>query len=244
MSQQKSYKYQVNPEHVDFQKNILPTILADMIVKAAGEEADEHGFGLMDLHKKNCSWVISRFVMDMDIIPTINDVLNIETWVRDVGNVFTTRNFRISNAEKQVMGHAVLSWAIIDLDTRRSIPLSSVPELNNFIVDENIPIKLPSRIPDIEGEVANGFEVKYSDIDLNVHTNALKYLQCFCDCFNLGFYEKRILKRVEINFMKELNYGEKGLVYREEVADNDFMFQLKTCEGLAVSRGRMLFENK
>ncbi|MDD2476709.1 MAG: thioesterase [Dysgonamonadaceae bacterium] len=244
MTKPKCFKYRVNPEHVDFQKNILPTILADMIVKAAGEDADQHGLGLMDLHKKNCSWVISRFVIDMDIIPTINDVLNIATWVKDVGNVFTTRNFRISNGEERVMGYAALSWAILDLDTRKSIPLNNLPELNNFIVDEEIPIESPIRIPDIEGEVANGFEVKYSDIDLNVHTNALKYLQCFCDCFSLEFYEKRILKRVDINFVKELKYGEKGLVYREEVADNDFLFKLQTSEGSAVSRGRMLFEKK
>ena len=244
MTPQTSFKYRVDPEHIDFQKNILPMVLADMILNAAGRDANNHGFGLMDLHKKNCSWVVSRFLMEMDIIPTVGDVLNIETWVKDVGKIFTTRNFRISNGDNKTKGYAVMSWAILDLATRQSVPLSNVPELNRFVVNEEIPLESPGRIPDIQGAIANSFEVRYSDVDLNVHTNVLKYLQCICDCFSLDFYAKRILKRVEINFLKELNYGDKGTVYFEEVAENDFLFKLETNEGIVVSRSRMVFENK
>ncbi|HUI33552.1 MAG: thioesterase [Dysgonamonadaceae bacterium] len=244
MTQQKSFGYKIEPEHIDFQKNISPIVLTDMILNAAGSDANEHGFGLMDLHKKNCSWVVSRFSMELEVIPTVGDNLSIETWVKDVGKVFTTRNFRLTNGTANVVGYSVLSWAILDLDTRRSVPLSIVPELNRFIVNEEIPLESPGRIPDIKGSVANSFEVKYSDVDLNVHTNVLKYLQCICDCFSLDFYSKRILKRVEINFLKELEYGDKGTVYYEEVAGNDFLFKLVTSEGVVVSRSRMVFENK
>ena len=244
MTPQTSFKYKVDPEHIDFQKNILPMVLADMILNAAGTDANQHGFGLMDLHKNNCSWVVSRFSMDMDIIPTVGDVLNIETWVKEVGNVFTTRNFRISNGDNKPKGYAVLSWAILDLKTRQSVPLSNVPELKVLIIDEEIPLESPGRIPDIEGTVSNNFEVRYSDVDLNVHTNVLKYLQCICDCFSLDFYAKRVLKRVEINFLKELNYGDKGTVYYEEVAENDFLFKLQTSEGVVSSRSRMVFGYK
>ena len=93
-------------------------------------------------------------------------------------------------------------------------------------------------------EVASGFEVKYSDIDLNVHTNFLKYLEAVCNVFSLDFYSKHILKRVEINFLRELNFGDKGNVYYEEVAENDFLFKLVTSEGVTASRSRMVFENK
>ncbi len=248
MTQQTSFNYKIEPEHIDFQKNISPIVLTDMIVNAAGKDANQYGFGLMDLHEKNCSWVVSRFAMELHTIPTVGDNLSIETWVKDVSNVFTTRNFRLTNAasngDSKVMGYAVLSWAVLDLDTRQSVPLANLPDLNSFIVNESIPLASPMRIPDIEGRVANGFEVKYSDIDLNVHTNVLKYLQCICDIFTLDFYAKRVLKRVEINFLRELNFGDKGSVHYEEVAENDFLFKLVTTEGVTVSRSRMLFEFK
>ena len=244
MAQQKAFSYKIEPEHIDFQKNITPIVLTEMILNAAGSDANEYGFGLMDLQKKNWSWVVSRFAMEMDIIPTVGDKLSIETWVKDVGDVFTSRNFRISNESSKVMGYSILSWAILDLETRKSIPLESVPELNDFIVDEEIPLESPDRIPDIEGNVANSFEVKYSDVDLNVHTNVLKYLQCICDCFSLDFYSQRILKRVEINFLRELKFGDKGTVYYEEVEENNFLFKLVTTEGVVVSKSRMVFEDK
>ena len=244
MKYQTSFNYKIDPQHIDFQKNISPIVLAEMILNAAGSDANNHGFGLMDLHKKNCSWVVSRFAMELGEIPTVGDNLSIETWVKDVGNVFTTRNFRINNGAANPMGYAVLSWAILDLDSRRSIPLDTVPELSGFIVEEEIPLESPGRIPDIEGEVANSFEVKYSDVDLNVHTNVLKYLQSICDVFSLDFYSKHVLKRVEINFLRELKYGDKGTVCYEEVANNDFLFKLVTTEGVVVSRSRMVFQDK
>ena len=71
MTFKKKYSYRIMPEHVDFQKNISPIVLADKILNAAGNDADEHGFGLMDLHEKNCSWVVSRFLMEMESIPTV-----------------------------------------------------------------------------------------------------------------------------------------------------------------------------
>ena len=244
MTFKKKYSYRIMPEHVDFQKNISPIVLADKILNAAGNDADEHGFGLMDLHEKNCSWVVSRFLMEMESIPTVGDNLTVETWVKDVGNVFTTRNFRISNGALKVIGYSVLSWAIIDLETRKPIPLENLSDLKRFIVDEEIPLTAPTKVPNIEGNIANKFQVRYSDIDLNVHTNVLKYLQGISDCFSLEFYSKRVLKRVEINFLKELEYGDKGAIYYEEVADNDFLFKMMTKEGVVVSRSRMVFEEK
>ena len=242
MTQQKAFNYKIEPEHVDFQKNISPITLADMILNAAGSDANEYGFGLMDLHQKNCSWVVSRFAMKLDSIPTVGNSLSIETWVKDVGNVFTTRNFRILNGVGNVIGYSALSWAIIDLDTRKALPINSFPKLNEFIVDEEIPMPAPSRVPDIEGVVANKFQVRYSDIDLNVHTNVLKYLQGICDCFSLDFYTKHVLKSVEINFLKELEYGDKGAIYYEKIADNEFLFKMVTKQGIVVSRSRMVFE--
>ena len=43
MAKQASFNYKIDPEHIDFQKNISPIVLADMIVNAAGRDAEQHG---------------------------------------------------------------------------------------------------------------------------------------------------------------------------------------------------------
>ena len=248
MKQPAKYNFKIDSGHLDFQGNLLPIVLADMIVAASGKNADEQGLGIVDLQTKNYSWVISRFAVEIEEIPTMGDKLTVATWVRDVNNVFTSRNFRLTNetenGDKGVIGYAHITWAVLDLDTRRSMPMDEVPDLNRHIIEEDIPIEYTSRIADIEGEVVNAFEVKYSDIDLNVHTNFLKYLEAVCNVFSLDFYTKHVLKRVEINFLRELNFGDKGNVYCEEVAKNDFLFKLVTSEGVTASRSRMVFEDK
>ena len=248
MKQPAKYDYIIDSGHVDFQGNISPIVLPDIIVDASGKNANEQGLGIVDLHAKNYSWVISRFAMEIDTIPTVGDKLSVETWVRDVGNVFTSRNFRLTieseNGNKGVIGYAAITWAVLDLDTRRSMPMDNVPDLDKHIIEEDIPIEPAGKIRDVEGQVANGFEVRYSDIDLNVHTNFLKYLEACCNVFSLDFYSKRRLKRVEINFLRELNFGDKGTVHYEEVAENDFMFKLVTSQGVVASRSRMVFEVK
>lgn len=248
MKQPAKLEYKIETGHLDFQRNITPIVLADMIAATAGKNADDQGLGLLDLQAKNCSWVISRFAMEMDSIPTVGDKLTVETWVREVGSVFTTRNFRLTNktesGDSSVVGYANITWAVLDMDTRRSVPMDRVPEITGFIIEEDIPIEPASRIPDIEGEVASGFEVKYSDIDLNQHTNFLKYIEATCNVLSLDFYAKRTLKRVEINFLRELSFGDKGSVYYEEVDKNVFLFKLVTDDGVVVSRSKMVFEDK
>lgn len=243
MTHTKTFSYEIGPEHVDFQKNISPMTLASNILSAAGNDANERGFGLMDLQRKNCSWVVSRLEMELEKTPTIGDNISIETWVKDVGKIFTNRNFQITNGANNILGYAILSWAILDLENRNSVPLDVIPEINQYVVDKTIPLESLERVPDIEGVRAGGFKVRYSDIDLNVHTNVLKYLQAICDCFSLEFYASRTLKSISINFLRELNFGDKGSVIYKEVEPNNFVFKLVKEDGTIASRSRMVFEN-
>jgi hypothetical protein len=52
------------------------------------------------------------------------------------------------------------------------------------------------------------------------------------------------LKRFEINFLKELTFGDTGVVYRESKAKNDYLFQLVTSEKGISCRARIQFEDE
>jgi acyl-ACP thioesterase len=84
--------------------------------------------------------------------------------------------------------------------------------------------------------------VKYSDLDVNCHANTLHYIQWISDCFSLDYYVSHTLKRFEINFLKELFYGDEGEIFMEMKSPNDFYFQLVTNEKGVACRARLLFE--
>ena len=191
---------------------------------------------------QTCALPISRLVIEMDRIPSEDDTIAIETWVEKIGTAFTTRNFRISDADGIVIGHAASTWAVMDMNTRRSIPLDSIPSMKEFIVNESTPIGDPEHLPGVEGEIVNSFTVRYSKIDVNNHANSLYYVQWISDCFSLDFYRTHKIRRFEINFLKELTIEDKGKVHREEVVPGDFHFEIITRDKGIACRARILVD--
>ncbi len=241
MDKKRKYHYQISAQHIDFQKKVSLSSLFHLILKTAGKDADNKGFGLLKLQSDDYTWVLSRFAMDMERFPLENEEITIETWIQDVGTMFTTRNFRITNGNDKLIGYASSSWAVIDMQTRQSVLLDTLPSLNDFIFPETTPIGAPARIANVKGDVANRFEVKYSHIDVNRHTSSPFYIQWIADCFSLDFYLTNKLKRFEINFLKEITFGDTGEVYRETKAENEYSFQILTQEKGIACRARMMF---
>ena len=243
MASKKSYSFQVRPHHVDFQNKATLVSLVGFILGAAERNANENGFGLLNLLENDYTWVLSRLVVEMDRMPNDSDELNIETWIQDVNSLFTTRAMRISDVDNKVIGYVSTSWAMLNMATRQSVLLNTRPELNEFIVPDSTPLGAPTRLPNVKGTVENSFKVKYSDIDINRHANTMHYIQWIVDCFSLDYYANHALKRFEINFLKELVFGDSGDVYRESKSETDFLFQVSAHEKGNVCRARMVFED-
>ncbi|SRR5690554_1538017 len=242
MNSKKRYSYKIEAQDIDFRKKVSLKSLTNFILITAGKNADENGFGIMDLLAKNYTWVLSRLVLEMDRMPTENDTISVETWVEQVGIAFTTRNFKILDAENEILGYASSSWAVMDMNTRRGVPLQAIPSMKNFVVNETTPIGEPDRLPVTEGEIANSFTVRYSKIDVNNHANSLYYVQWISDCFSLDHYRANKIRRFEINFLKELTIDDKGKVHFEEVSPHDYYFSIITRDKGVACTARILFE--
>jgi Acyl-ACP thioesterase len=242
MSAKKRYRYDIEAQDIDFRRRVSLASLANFVLITAGKNANENGFGLLELQTENYTWVLSRLTVDMNRFPMENDSISIETWIEKVGTAFTTRNFRITDGAGENIGFAASSWAVIDMQTRRSVLLDTLPGLQRFIVAESTPIGEPVRIPNVKGEAANSFVVKYSDIDINGHANSLHYIQWLSDCFSLDFYRTHFIRRFEINFLKELTFHDSGEVYRQMNAPDDYSFQIVTRDKGIACRARILFE--
>lgn len=238
----KKYSYSVEAQDIDFRRRVSLKSLTNMVLMTAGRNADSNGFGMLKLQTEHYTWVLSRLVIDMERFPTGKDSLSIETWIEHVGTAFTTRNFRMRDGGETVIGHATSTWAVIDMQTRRSVRLDSIPSMQQFVVNESVPVSEPSKIANVEGEVANNFTVKYSDIDINGHANSLNYVQWLSDCFSLDFYRGHHIRRFEINFLKEIIFGDSGEVHCQMTAPGDYFFQIETREKGLACRARILFE--
>jgi acyl-ACP thioesterase len=241
MSSKKTYHHRINAQNIDFRKKISLVSLVNLVLGAAGNNADENGFGVLDLMSKNHSWVLSRLVIDMNKIPVENEDIAIETWLQKSSQAFSLRNFRFLGDGDKILGYGASTWAIINLETRRPILLGGIETLNKNFYNESTPIGEPQRLPDVDGEVLNTFRVKYSDIDVNKHANSLHYVRWISDCFSLDFYVNHTIRRFEINYIKELTFGDDGEVYVEMKNPGDYYFKIVTREKGVACKARLLF---
>ena len=96
MNARGNYTYTIEAQDIDFRRRVSLASLTNFVLITAGRNADENGFGLLEL-QTGTTRVLS-LVIDMKRMPTEGDSLSIETWIEHVGAVFTTRNFRLSDA--------------------------------------------------------------------------------------------------------------------------------------------------
>ena len=235
-----TYKYQVQPQEVDFQRELTFVRLGDCILTTAGRNATENGFGMQALHEINVTWVLSKIAIELAAPLREFQHYAVETWVEDVGRFGTRRNFNILDERGNTIGGARSAWAMLNLATRRPVDLQSLEGLKDSAEGGNPPIEKPMRLPDVGGESISRHTIKYSDIDLNAHVNSVSYVKWLCDLFPRETYSQKFIRRFELNYINESLWGERIEIFREERQPDDFFFEMKRGEQ-TVCKARTLW---
>lgn len=234
------YPFQVQPQFVDFQFRATMAALGDILLTTAQFNADDNGFGLRNLNEVQCSWVLSRIAIEMKRFPEQYEHIQVETWIEEVGRVSTTRNFCIRDEKNEIIGSACSSWVMLDMKTRRAKDLMNLEGIHEFASGEACLIEKPIKLGAVTGDVLDTFNIKYSHIDINGHTNSVRYIEWISDCFSLDKYREKQVKRFEINYVNELLFGDKVAIYGQEVEADDFRFEIRKEEKVAC-RARVVF---
>ena len=240
MSYRKTYSFRVQPQDVDFQYKVTMSAMANILLTTAGYNADDNGFGIRFLNEMECTWVLTRFAVEMNRFPEQYENISVETWIEDVGRASTTRNFCIRDEKNEIIGNACSVWVFFDMKTRRAKDLQTLEGIHKFASGEVGLIEKPVKLDAVEGEDYDGFKVKYSDIDINGHVNTISYIEWISDCFSLDCYRKCSVKRFEFNFMNEMLYDDFVEIVGNEMTTGDFRFEIRKDDKIAC-RARVVF---
>lgn len=236
----KVYSFQIQPQDVDFQYHVTLASLTNILLTTAGFNADENGFGIRDLNRNDCSWVLLRLALEMKSYPDQYETIQVETWVEEVGRASTTRNFRILNDKNVIIGEAVSNWAMIDVNTRRAQDLILLNGIHQFATGEKVNIKKPLRLEPIGGNPVDVFKVKYSHIDINGHANSMRYVEWVSNCIDIETYKTKRISRFEINYLNEILFGEEVSIFACELENSDFRFEIRK-NGISACKARIVF---
>ncbi len=224
----RKYSFHVNLQDVDHTLKIKPAALADKILSAAGQDADTLGFGVGELGRDRCTWVLSRLAVQTETMPRMGDELIIETWVSEYGRLLTTRNFTVSTPDGRDIGAAVSAWVMLNLESRTPMDLSRLE--NAVRATEHIPspVEGPKRIRTEQMPAICRHTAAYSDIDFNGHVGTMRYIEMITDTLPLPLIEQTERLRMDINFLHETPIGRTIDICSVQQAP-DFRFRL--CDG-------------
>lgn len=217
-----TYKITIEQQDVDFSfRTSIATIICN-VLNVAGLDAESKGFGVGELNKENHTWVLSRFAIEVDYLPKVFETIEITTWISDYSRLITTRNFKISTPEGQVMGGAVSQWCMLDLDARKPVDLAQLhKDYGSYVLGEYpSPIPRPRKILAVNPTVSHAHKAQYSDIDFNRHVNAIRYIDLMLDRVPIERLGSKQPIRVDLQYINECYYGDTLNINYEQRDDN------------------------
>lgn len=236
-----SYSYDVQPFQVDFRNQLSLSNLGYFLFQTAAAHAAQRAFGIEDLRSNNKAWVLTRLRIELDRYPQRNEQLDMDTWVGEIGVIFTNRFFDLK-IDGHPIGGASSSWALIDLASRRPERLDDFTGDVLALPERTTAVAPPQKIYPLgeQARLVQKRQVRYGDLDINQHVNSARYMYWMLDIFELDFFQAHYIERFEINYLSELHYGEQVDVLLEQVEDALYRIELRRGrDGHLCSRGEL-----
>jgi acyl-ACP thioesterase len=236
-----TYRFITEQHLLDFRGRVTIPMIGNYLMHAASNHATQRGFGFNDMTEKQTTWVLSRLAIEVVSHPKMPESLTLHTWIDEVGHIFTSRSFELTDSTGTPVAYANSSWAAIDLQTRRPVPLDA-EALGVYVADRACPIERPGKIADTDDLDSCGtpYRVKYSDLDINGHLSSIKYMECLLDLFDLDMIRQKEVKRFEISYLSEGLYGMSLMLRKKETEPN--VYTLSIChEEKTICRAKAIW---
>lgn len=168
--------YEVLSRHADPNGRVSAPAIVTMLFDAADLHAAEWSVSLGQLSSGARTWVLSRLYLRLDRQPDWSQRITVETWPTGSMRLLAGRDFRIF-ADTRPVGSATTFWLMIDREARKPVALPQF--IKDFKRPEDSPlVSVRGKFPEPgESSWRTRHTVRWSDLDLNRHANAMAYLR-------------------------------------------------------------------
>jgi acyl-ACP thioesterase len=221
MQFEKTYRVHVYETGPDGRLNLFS--LFNYLQDIASDHAIRLGFGRDDLLRENRFWVLSRIYAEITCMPEWEDAIIVKTWPNGTDRLFALRNFDVSYPDGSHIASATSSWLILDRTTRKvQRPDNILAKFYTDLMPDRSPIRYASKLEPLSEKSTSSklYTIKVSDLDLNLHTNNVKYLTWVSDSYNLEFVRKYFPRSAEINYLAESQVDEEVIIKTSESTDD------------------------
>lgn len=211
----------------DSKYRLKPSAFMMLAQEMAMNGAEILGFGFDEMFPKyHMGWILSRFHFKFLKPVMWRDGIHMRTWHKGIQSIFYVRDFEILDevGETAVLGTS--SWVVLDMDSRSLVRMQELPscvspepQVDAYAIEELAPkVAMPRKCTPVH---VTDHKVVYSDLDVNGHTNNVRYIDWAMDCIDPEVTVNCPVKEVFINFNKETRMGDDVALYLHEEQDGD-----------------------
>lgn len=205
---------------VDFQGTLSLPSMFNFTQETAWKHAEEIGLGFEKLRNQNLAWVLFGIrIKAMSKWPQWQDSFSIETQPKGISGMFANRDYRMLNAQNELIAIGSSNWVIIEIETRRPQRLDhhfSHLRLVDGSVNLIQRLKPRSEFP----HLLHTHKVKSSDIDLYGHVNNAKYIAWLSDLYSPEQLKNHPMDEILLNFMLETRFGDEIEIYADKAENS------------------------
>jgi medium-chain acyl-[acyl-carrier-protein] hydrolase len=243
---EKEYNIHVYDTGPDGKLNLFT--LLNYMQDVASEHAIKLHFGRDDLMKENRIWVLSRIMADIDFWPEWGESVIVRTWPRGTDKLFAIRDYEVLHKNGKHVASGSSSWLIIDKTTKKiQRPDELLTRFNQEISVKNSFGRNAEKVPPIKDNVLKSetFRIKVSDIDANLHTNNVRYINWVYDTYPLDYVMNHTPVSLEVNYLAESVCGDEVFILSDNNCNTNSVIHsvMRSTDNKELCRIRINWED-
>ncbi|MBE5741129.1 MAG: hypothetical protein E7351_01165 [Clostridiales bacterium] len=168
--------------------------------------------------KSRAFWVVTKMKLIIKGDVKTGDKANVITWTHELGMARAVRDCMIK-VGNSVKVKCSADWCCLDFDTRKIRKMNTIvyPDLDMQKTEEVVAEYTNMREDVAEKDLSYSRVIRATDIDVNMHTNNLKYNYMALDAFSVEELKNMAIKEYEIYFVNESHEGDCIDVYKKKI---------------------------
>jgi medium-chain acyl-[acyl-carrier-protein] hydrolase len=212
-------EFAVHTYETDARGSAKLVTLLNYLQDSAGEHAGSLGLSVLDLFKRNMTWVLSRYHVLVQRYPAVGERLEVTTWPSGKGGYFATRDFEMADANGGPVLAATSSWMVVDLERKAPVKVEAVIDIPYAVERRALDDPFASLPVPSAREAGLRFRVESGHLDWNRHVNNAIYVAWALEAVPPEILLKRRPLELEVSYRAEAFYGEEVLAVVEGVPE-------------------------
>lgn len=209
-----SEKYKVELEDIGISNRISNKRIITIMEDVAGAHSDSVGYGVKEIEKSNCAWVLLDWKIKVLSRPVYNEHIIASTWSRKSDKLCAYRDFELKDANGAICAIGSSRWLYMNLLRRRPIVLNQNmneiygTEQGKMVFDEELcRIDIDYIMQDSENIleiIEKPYKTERRDMDINGHMHNVSYIEAAYELIPENIYKNIEFSNIRVEYKKEI----------------------------------------